>query len=47
MCTFLRVGFTEEATRFRDWLTARYKEPRLALRRAASAHVRDRRLVRP
>ena len=23
---FLRVGFTEEATRFRDWLTARYKE---------------------
>ncbi len=22
----LRVGFTEEATRFRDWLTARYKE---------------------
>jgi GH15 family glucan-1,4-alpha-glucosidase len=23
---FLRVGFTEEATRFRDWLAARYKE---------------------
>jgi GH15 family glucan-1,4-alpha-glucosidase len=23
---FLRVGFTEEAARFRDWLTARYKE---------------------
>ena len=23
---FLRVGFTEEATRFRDWLTARWKE---------------------
>jgi GH15 family glucan-1,4-alpha-glucosidase len=23
---FLRVGFTEEATRFRDWLSARYKE---------------------
>jgi GH15 family glucan-1,4-alpha-glucosidase len=23
---FLRVGFTEEATRFRDWLTARYNE---------------------
>jgi GH15 family glucan-1,4-alpha-glucosidase len=23
---FLRVGFTEEATGFRDWLTARYKE---------------------
>ena len=23
---FLRIGFTEEAARFRDWLTARYKE---------------------
>jgi GH15 family glucan-1,4-alpha-glucosidase len=23
---FLRVGFTEEATRFRDWLSARWKE---------------------
>lgn len=23
---FLRVGFTEEASRFREWLTARYKE---------------------
>jgi GH15 family glucan-1,4-alpha-glucosidase len=23
---FLRVGFTEEAARFRDWLTARYQE---------------------
>src|SRR5499433_2168765 len=23
---FLRVGFTEEASRFRDWLTARYNE---------------------
>jgi GH15 family glucan-1,4-alpha-glucosidase len=23
---FIRVGFTEEATRFRDWLTARWKE---------------------
>jgi GH15 family glucan-1,4-alpha-glucosidase len=24
---FLRVGFTEEAVRFRDWLAARWKEP--------------------
>ena len=23
---FLRIGFTEEAARFRDWLSARYKE---------------------
>ena len=23
---FLRVGFAEEAARFRDWLSARYKE---------------------
>ena len=37
---FLRIGFTEEATRFTDWLKARWRGARVALRRAAATHVR-------
>ena len=43
----LRLGFTEEAAAFMDWLTERFREPRPARPRPAADHVRDRRPLRP
>ena len=43
----LRIGFTEEAARFRDWLAARWQGHRRQRHRPLAAHVRHRRPGRP
>ena len=43
----LRIGFTEEAARFRDWLEARWQDADSHCDRPLAAHVRHRRPGRP